>query len=375
MRKLILFIAMKTFCSLFLIYFLFACSLSERVETGKVITVDLDNARAVDFQSMIDSVTYVPLETIEGNEIGEITRLLWNNNQIIIADRMSNCVFIYKENGKYVGKIDALGNGPREYLMITDIIVNTTTGNIEILDSMSGKILRYSSEGVFIEESAITVSPLPIHFSNIDNEKYVYDFQRRRAEENDRYTLKLGNSTLSDIINRFFPYDQALDISISPRVTLQNYKNEIIYTPIYSSVLYTLKDSVVVPRYKFDFRDKWMDEDFINKKRVDPSLFMNELKECGFVYFFNCIESESHIYADFMYKEQQYRAVYQKEKSKLFLQKEENLANCLFPGQPLCSNGTQFVMPMSVMSYNSIVDEKDKISEENNPILAMIKFK
>ena len=121
---------------------------------------------------MFDSVTYISLETQSDNEIGQISRILYHYGKYIVTDMLTNRVFIFNEDGKYYSKIDAIGNGPEEYVQITDITIDKYNERIKVLDAMQGKIVSYDLEGYSVGETKLPVVPAPLHFCQVEKEKY-----------------------------------------------------------------------------------------------------------------------------------------------------------------------------------------------------------
>ena len=70
----------------------------------------------------------------------------------------------------------------------------------------------------------------------------------------------------------------------------------------------------------FDFGDKWVSQEFIDTEWKDAIEFMNKLNNANFVHYFNMLESGSHIYGEFMYGENKYYLLIDKETGHQFLQ-------------------------------------------------------
>ena len=87
-----------------------------------------------------------------------------------------NRVFIFNEDGKYYSKIDAIGNGPEEYVQITDITIDKYNERIKVLDAMQGKIVSYDLEGYSVGETKLPVVPAPLHFCLVEKEKVCIRF-------------------------------------------------------------------------------------------------------------------------------------------------------------------------------------------------------
>lgn len=232
---------MKKYILVFLnIFLLISCYSSHNKKDEHVYVVNLNEAVKEDFYSVFDSITYISLETVEDNEIGEISRILYHNSKYIVVDRVTNIVFIFKDDGEYYSKIEAIGNGPGEYVQITDIAINKFDEIVKILDAMQGKIISYDLNGRFIGETMLPVFPSPLHFCQVDKEMYAFDFQRCSSEKEWRYNLCINVEDFSGNVNKFLPYNKPLDICFSPRITLQNVNGEIIYIYHCIALLYIL---------------------------------------------------------------------------------------------------------------------------------------
>jgi len=77
------------------------------------------------FSKFCDSITYIPLETKDSFLIGSIDKIIVQNNKIFILDKITESIFCFDINGKFLYKIDRKGNGPEEYISIGDFQVNS----------------------------------------------------------------------------------------------------------------------------------------------------------------------------------------------------------------------------------------------------------
>ena len=68
------------------------------------------------YDELIDSVSFVKLETTDENLIGHINYLLFTKDNIIAVDRgNSKTVTVYDKQGRFLNKISRLGQAPDEY--------------------------------------------------------------------------------------------------------------------------------------------------------------------------------------------------------------------------------------------------------------------
>ena len=124
-------------------------SIYNDVET---ISIDYENGPIVCFDSIVSDIKFIKLETKENNMIGDIYKMLITNDRIIIADKFSSkSVHLFDISGKHISKLSNLGNGPQEFLNITDVDI-TPSGLIAIKDNYKDILLYYNMDGEFVKK-------------------------------------------------------------------------------------------------------------------------------------------------------------------------------------------------------------------------------
>ena len=86
----------KSVTLLFVLCFLFSCRSSWDGNAEHVYAINIDEAQKNEFYSIFDSMTYIPLETIEDHEIGKIDRVLYHDGKYFILDGLTNKVLSLK---------------------------------------------------------------------------------------------------------------------------------------------------------------------------------------------------------------------------------------------------------------------------------------
>ena len=64
---------------------------------------------------IVDSIDYIPLETTSDCLICAIDKLITKNNKYYIFDKITQSIFTFDFNGKFISKINSIGHGPGEY--------------------------------------------------------------------------------------------------------------------------------------------------------------------------------------------------------------------------------------------------------------------
>jgi hypothetical protein len=135
-----------------LILFVAASCGSESGKAAKGV-IDVESAvgkgRVVNLSEIASDIKYVRLETKAESVIGNVWNVKLSKGKIYVSDNKYT-ISIFSEDGKFIKKFSRVGRGPEEYVDISTFQVNDTDGGIEIMDR-SGRIIRYDSDGNFIE--------------------------------------------------------------------------------------------------------------------------------------------------------------------------------------------------------------------------------
>lgn len=130
-----------------------ACKDCEKPSGGnslKNIYIDLanlENEKPLD--EYIDSVEFIPLETVDSSLIQMIGGVIIRDNKIYVRDEVQGCVFVFDGKGKFLFKIDRLGRGPDEYTHLLGFDVDQQ--NIIVL-GLSELLLYDKNNGNFVKK-------------------------------------------------------------------------------------------------------------------------------------------------------------------------------------------------------------------------------
>ena len=105
----------------------------------------------LDYAPMVeDSILMFQLEATNECLIGEVTKLIYQNDLIYIADNLGKRVFVFDTTSKLQADIHRVGNGPGEYTHISCFAVHGT--EMVIFDHFLGKFFFFDAEGRFLRE-------------------------------------------------------------------------------------------------------------------------------------------------------------------------------------------------------------------------------
>ena len=77
------------------------------IDTSKklIIRVDPANSMGGNASEIFETVDYIPLETTNESTFGRIEQLEVTDDRFVILDENTNCILIFKKDGKFIGKI------------------------------------------------------------------------------------------------------------------------------------------------------------------------------------------------------------------------------------------------------------------------------
>lgn len=107
----------------------------------------INTENVLKLSEVVDSLTYIKLETDSCCLIGHIDKLISQDDKFILVDKdKATAIYIFDKTGKFINKIGTKGKGPGEYISLTDITIDEH-GNIIVYDNKQDKLIIYSSEG------------------------------------------------------------------------------------------------------------------------------------------------------------------------------------------------------------------------------------
>jgi hypothetical protein len=128
-------------------------------DTSNLKIIDIDQVQEEDhilLSEFFSHVKTIILETGDDILLGKINGIQVYNDLIFILDTQQDIgIYIFNRDGKFIRKIGKKGNGPGEYLAVSDFTIDQDNDNIYLLDCDANKIYKYRITGEF--EGSITL--------------------------------------------------------------------------------------------------------------------------------------------------------------------------------------------------------------------------
>lgn len=157
-----------------ILFFVFgtACSnkSSEEINTNQVnFKIDLENAFAVDFSAVFDSL--IVFQPTDRALVASADHIILHQNYVIIVDFLKlKQIQVFDISGEFLFDIKATGKGPKEFKVPLNVRVNSAGDRILIYCSLTKKILKFDFKGNFISEIGIPKIGAIGDFIEIDEE-------------------------------------------------------------------------------------------------------------------------------------------------------------------------------------------------------------
>lgn len=283
-------------CYTTLLFCLIACNYKQANDSiyndVETITIDYENGPLVCFDSIVSDIKFIKLETKENNMIGNIYKMLITNDRIIIADKFnSKSVHLFDISGKHISKLSNLGNGPHEYLNITDIDI-TPSGLIAIKDNYKDILLYYNMNGDFVKKEDVLEGGLDIAF--IDDHIIAHElFLNSKPEIFKGASLCI---TEKNKIKALFGKDigKADELNNGRANTMFNYNGNVYYNPSWEKIMYRITSDSIQARYLIELKP----DDLLDHK-FETSEEWQELHEIYNFFNGSFIEMKNNIWLNY----------------------------------------------------------------------------
>ncbi len=302
-----------------------------RDASGEGITVKLDfqkDLKSIHDIGLIKDVEVINLDCDEVI-IGEIDKVIRFDTIIYLMDKSQNrSIYLFNLEGDFVNVISNYGNGPEEYVQLTDMFIDPGDSTLNIVSRVDNKLFKYDMRG----EKLLAIKKTPKSFTSMmktDNGYMAYVANWIQDPE-EPYNVWLMNENL-EIREHFFEIDK-IGESRSPSAgsVFSNYRDMYYYITPMDYHIYSVTDGQVEVKYSFDLGSlQWPD---VSKAEMRNDDKRRELVNKYVHRFYNFQKTENHLIVKFLYKNQYVLGVYnKKEKETNIVKLTHNEGKYFFP--------------------------------------------
>lgn len=337
---------------------------AETTITSKAVVIPLDE--------ISKEINYIPLETKDESLVKEVRSFIFDKNHIYINDAERQCLK-FARDGKFVCRIGSKGNGPNEYLHVTEVFLHDD--KIHIYDAYSLSVLTYQLSGEFISRTALNgylaghmfVEMLPNgHMVTFTPDKGLSPKSPMLTFA--QLSMQGSDVTIVDSIPHPNPLTEAGDVSwYFKEAQFAQKGKEQLFKCTFNDTLYSITEKegkyTILPKYIFDLGPYAAIGDaraqtyksFRSPQAFDPFKTMARIELLG--------ESKQYVF---------YSA---NDEPAYFFDKDNGMVNkWLFfikGKEKECEENPKFYTPIEIDSTGNLLGIMPADNEEDNPVLVI----
>ena len=301
------------------------------------ITVNVDQAKR-----LTDSILNIRVQRVDTTAqslFGVASIALMSGDTIFILDQYKNRgLFAYDNTGKFLWAYDKVGQGPGEFLQLTDFEV--LPGRIAALDMMANKIINLDRGGNFVSSDALGGNLYPSSFGYTGDSRIWLDLGNRPAG----VRLVTIEDTDTTTVMTTPEYLKGFGMSAAqPLYTVGGANGQLHYLPSLESTIYLCADTTATPLLSIDFGAKWPKPDMFDKTIHSMQVF-NNIKEQGYVCYLNALENDTHYCLTF---------IANNDHRYILLVNKDTANSTLYDTAPLFKDAPSVIMPDGTLLYIS----------------------
>ena len=219
-----------------------------KINPGSPHLIRADMAKTIDTKKLLDmiqSIDYIKLDSSE--PMGPINKMVVTNDKIFIMDSFAaQQIFVFDKTGKLLYRIKNKGRGPKEYISIWDMQVDTIRNEILVNDALARSYLYYSTDdGTFLRREKGIAN---CYLARIDSLSINLQIPGQDFNDDENWAILVSNK--DSVLYKGFAPTPLQDNNFAVNSFTYDYDGTLLYTPVYSDTVYQFTTaSVVKPEY------------------------------------------------------------------------------------------------------------------------------
>ncbi|WP_294480603.1 6-bladed beta-propeller [uncultured Bacteroides sp.] len=363
----------------------------QMVSDSTLIQIDVDptGKDTYAFDSLIDDISYIRLETNDSCLIGNIHQLLVTNEYIFVLDAfVTNAVYCFDKQGHFIRQIGVMGEGAGEYLRLCKIALTSDRKQIVLYDW--NRLHYYDLKGNYIKDITPNIYANDIKLMNDD---LVVAFRDAGLGDDSQHRMLAVYDKDFKLIYREFPtfYNESFHLNndVNP---LRSFGNGVYLREPWTHSIYKIDKDRCREKYRININNGGYPERLENMREdaymriVGTKIHMMDyilLKDYALFYFTQNGLNWSP-FVIYSHKTQRtYRCNGISSNPLFFAHSPHNVSIACYDGESfLVPQPAIEVIRMKETVYNSplINDSKllklyDGLTEDSNPVLFLLHIK
>lgn len=244
----------------------------------------------VPLSQIAQSTTCVALETRDTVLIGNIAKVMHQNNRLYVADR--EAIYTFDEAGAFISKLHAIGKGPDEYTAVSDFVPDAA-GNLWVLSRGNQTLLQYAPDNRLLNRIALNYHAIAI---SLITPQTMLLYMGNELNEENKHQVRLLNLTTQKATETALPIN--VEKSKYLHVNGQNITaggaegtNRYLFQPFNDTIYRVTPSAEVSPAFYLD----------INKQNI-PATFYDHPYE-NIMDFFQTLHKHTYAYGTQLFAE------------------------------------------------------------------------
>lgn len=372
---------------------LFACQNDKNSDYNECEqTIQIDKPDGTSIVDLIDkeSVFLVNPEKSDESLLGLVSKVEVYKGRIYAKDMLvSKGIYIFDMDGKFLRKPTSIGQGPEEYITLSDFKIDKKNDKLIINDRYNKTVSFLDLEGNFFDRKKVNFSGE--YFAPLPKDEYAFFMDISSIDGED--AVLVANKDFKTI-RSYYPVNQNHNfiLGVPTRLTTTD-EGAVLFSPPYDNKIYEITKDGFKAKYCFDctFGKSLPNDVAVTLSPQNRSKTLNS--EGYIVYRGDLINCKNSLCFSFTYGNgssfnDQYLFFFDKESKKgktVYKYSKEVLAGLLF-NEPKGSYEDFFISVVGPEKLNAIdIESLDfpesfktalrSVKEEDNPLLIFYKLK
>ena len=207
-----------------------------------------DNARIIGMDEMLDmvkSIDYIKLDS--SGPIGVIDKMIVTKDKIYILDcHTAQQIFVFDKTGNLLFRIKNKGRGPKEYLSVADMQVDTIRNEILVNDALARSYLYFSTDdGTFLRREKGIAN---CYLARIDSLSINLQIPGQDFNDDENWAILVSDK--DSVLYKGFTPTPLQDNNFAVNSFTYDCDGKLLFTPVYSDTVYQFMSvSIVSPKY------------------------------------------------------------------------------------------------------------------------------
>lgn len=211
------------------------------------------------FSDFAEEIEMIPLEFTDKSILGEVKKIVLSEDFIFVMEQNNNeGIYTFDRNGNFLHQIGRRGQGPEEFVDLSDFSINEKDRLLYIFDCHSTKVLTFSFDNKFIKGVS-----MDYYATNFEYQNGLFYLYREFADFGfPRYALVIKDQD-GNLVEKYYPMPK--DVYSIHECIFRKRESDILFAQDLNDSVFTLSGSKLNPLYYIDYKNRTMSQ----KDRMD----------------------------------------------------------------------------------------------------------